>query len=238
MRQKGHLTGFSAAALFWGCSFVVALPDGKPDSTFPESALGLSPLPSSDGGDAVSPGAVIYLIWGAWFFAWLAAAILGRRERGMLHGGLSALFHLIAAVALFLLLNLVNPFPATDLRYGLWPMGVPDGLGWVLVTMALAAFGFSLWASVHRIAELRRGASVVASGPYAVVRHPLQVGVILAAAVTALLFGEPTPLAGAVLLSLALIVKVWLEERASADADHRAYRRRVPMFVPFWPTRD
>jgi protein-S-isoprenylcysteine O-methyltransferase Ste14 len=199
---------------------------------------GLSPLPRSDGGEGVSPGAFIYIIWGLWFFAWLAAAILGKRERGMLHGALSALFHLIAAASLFLLLNLVNPFPATDLRYGLWPTGVPDALGWVLVTMALAAFGFSLWASVHRITELQRGARVVDNGPYAVVRHPLHAGVILAAALTAFLFGEPTTLAGAVLLSLALIVKVSLEERASDDDDHRAYRRRVPMFVPFWPTRD
>lgn len=186
----------------------------------------------------MSPGAFIYLIWGLWFFVWLAAAVLGRHERGMLHGGWSALFHLIAAVALMMLLNLVNPFPATDLRYGLWPTGVPDGLGWVLVTMALAAFGFSLWASVHRGTVLKHGASIVDSGPYAVVRHPLHLGVILAALVTALLFGEPTPLAGAVLLSLALIAKVWLEERASDDAAHNAYRRRVPMFLPFWPTQD
>nr|WP_279589259.1 isoprenylcysteine carboxylmethyltransferase family protein [Rhizomicrobium electricum] len=137
-----------------------------------------------------------------------------------------------------LLLNLLNPFPAADLRYGLWSTGVPDALGWVLVTMALAAFGFSLWASVHRIIRLHHSARVVDGGPYAVVRHPLHVGVILAAAITAVLFGEPSTLSGAVLLSAALIVKVCLEERASDDAAHRDYRRRVPMFVPFWPTRD
>jgi protein-S-isoprenylcysteine O-methyltransferase Ste14 len=186
----------------------------------------------------VSPGAFIYIIWGLWFFAWLAASILGKRERGRLHGGLSALFHLVAAFALLLLLNLLNPFPAADLRYGLWSTGVPDALGWVLVTMALAAFGFSLWASVHRIIRLHHGARVVDGGPYAVVRHPLHVGVILAAALTAVLFGEPSTLSGAVLLSAAVIVKVCLEERASDDAAHRDYRRRVPMFVPFWPTRD
>ncbi len=58
---------------------------------------------------------------------------------------------------------------------------------------------------------------------------------IVAAVLTATLFGQPTSLLGAVLLAASLAAKVHLEERTTTDAAHRAYRRRVPMFVPFWP---
>jgi protein-S-isoprenylcysteine O-methyltransferase Ste14 len=191
-----------------------------------------------NGGDAVSPGAVIYLLWGLWFIAWLVGAAMARREPGTLHGRLSFLFHLIAAAAALFLLMLVRPWPATDLQYRLWASGVPDGLGWVLVVFALASFGFSGWASAHRITCLKHGARLVDSGPYAVVRHPIYLGLIVAAVMTATLFGQPTSLLGAVLLVAALAAKVHLEERVMTDATHHAYRSRVPMFVPFWPTRD
>jgi protein-S-isoprenylcysteine O-methyltransferase Ste14 len=181
---------------------------------------------------------VIYLIWGAWFLAWLATVLVGQRQRGALHGARSALFHLVAAAAWLLLLNIASPFPAIDLRYRLWATGVPDGIGWVLVALALVAFGFSLWASAYRILKLQHGARIVDRGPYAVVRHPLHLGVIFAAALTAVLFGEPTALSGAILLSAALVVKAWAEERANDNAAHRAYRRRVPMLMPFWPTSE
>jgi protein-S-isoprenylcysteine O-methyltransferase Ste14 len=186
----------------------------------------------------VSPGAFIYIIWGLWFFVWLADLVLGKHKRGFLRFVLTTLFHLIAFVALLLLLNLLNLFPAADLRYGLWPAGIPDAIGWVLVSMVLAIFGFSLWASVHRIAEMNRGIRVVDSGPFAIVRQPLHISLILAAALTAILFGEPTTGVGAALFTVALITKAEFEEYASDDPASRAYRRRVPMFVPFWPTND
>jgi len=183
----------------------------------------------------MSPVAAIYLVWCLWFVAWLGGAVVAPRERGTLHGRLAGVFHLIAAAAVLMLLTIARPFPGTDLQYRLWAYGVPDGIGWVLVVVALAAFGFATWASVHRIARRKHDAGLIDSGPYAVVRHPTYLGLIVAAAMTAILFGQPTSLAGAVLLAAALIAKVQLEERAMTDAANLAYRQRVPMFVPFWP---
>lgn len=183
----------------------------------------------------MSPVAAIYLVWGLWFVVWLGGAAVARREPGTLHGHLATVFHLIAAAAALMLLTIARPWPGTDLQYRLWAYGVPDGLGWVLVILALAGFGFAVWASVYRIARLKHDPGLVDSGPYAVVRHPVYLGLIVAAAMTAMLFGQPTSLLGAVLLAAALVAKVHLEERAMDDAAHHAYRERVPMFVPFWP---
>ena len=183
----------------------------------------------------MSPVAAIYLVWCLWFIAWLGGAVVAPRERGTLHGRLSAVFHLIAAAAVLMLLTIARPFPGTDLQYRLWAYGVPDALGWVLVVVALAAFGFADWSSVHRIARFKQGARLIDTGPYAVVRHPTYLGLIVAATMTATMFGQPTSLAGAVLLAAALIAKVHVEERATNDAANLAYRHRVPMFVPFWP---
>lgn len=186
----------------------------------------------------MSPGAVIYLLWGLWFIVWLVAAATTKRAPRSLHSGLSFLIHLIAAVAALFLLMLVRPWPGADLHYRLWATGVPDALGWVLVVLALAGFGFSGWASAHLIVRLKHDAGLVDNGPYAVVRHPIYLGLIVAAAMTATLFGQPTSLLGAVLLAAALVAKVHLEERATTDAATLAYRSRVPMFVPLWPMNE
>jgi protein-S-isoprenylcysteine O-methyltransferase Ste14 len=183
----------------------------------------------------VSPVAAIYILWGLWFVAWLGAAAFARRERGTLHGRLAALFHLSAAAAVLMLLMIVAPWPGIDLQYRLWDRSVPETLGWILLGLALVGFGFSGWASVHRIARLQHGAQHIDTGPYAIVRHPLYLGLIVAAVLTALVFGRPTSLTGAVLLTIALTAKAHLEERNAHGPNALAYRQRVPMLVPFWP---
>jgi protein-S-isoprenylcysteine O-methyltransferase Ste14 len=183
----------------------------------------------------VSPVAAIYMLWGLWFVAWLGAAAFARRERGTLHGRLAAAFHLSAAAAVLMLLMIAAPWPGIDLQYRLWDRSVPETLGWVLLGLALVSFGFSGWATVHRIVRLKHGARLIDTGPYAIVRHPLYLGLIVAAGLTALVFGRPTSLTGAVLLTVALTAKVHLEERNAQDPATLAYRRRVPMLVPLWP---
>lgn len=192
-------------------------------------------LKSADGGDAVSPVAAIYLIWVLWFAAWLIAATAAKREPGALHGLVALAFYLIVAAAMLFLLVVFRPWQGIDLQHQLWERGIPDALGWALVVVALAGFGLAGWATLHRLSRLKHGDTLVDSGPYARVRHPVYLGLIVAAAVTALVFGQPTSLLGMSLLAGALIGKVVMEERATNDEAHRAYRRRVPMLVPFWP---
>lgn len=186
----------------------------------------------------MSPVAAVYLVWGVWLIVWLGGATFAKREPASLHGWFAFAFHVTAAAAVFFLLMIVTPLPGTDMQYRLWDRAVPQTTGWGLVVVAVTGFGFAGWASLHRIIRLRHGAVIVKTGLYAIVRHPLYLGLMVAALATALVFGRPTSLLGAVLLAGALAGKALIEERKTDDAPHRAYRKRVPMFVPFWPMRD
>jgi len=73
------------------------------------------------------------------------------------------------------------------------------------------------------------------------VRHPIYTGLIAAILATGVGVGTITAMLGAVLISLGLWQKARMEERflsveLGADA-YGAYRRRVPMLVPFLPHR-
>jgi protein-S-isoprenylcysteine O-methyltransferase Ste14 len=80
---------------------------------------------------------------------------------------------------------------------------------------------------------------IVDTGPYGLVRHPIYTGILLALYATTLAFPGPFNVAGSVLMTIAFVIKARLEERflseeLGAEA-YAAYRRRVPMLVPFWP---
>jgi protein-S-isoprenylcysteine O-methyltransferase Ste14 len=81
---------------------------------------------------------------------------------------------------------------------------------------------------------------VIESGPYAIVRHPIYTGILLAVLATALVKGTVLALVGAAVITLGLWMKAkleegWLRQELGPDA-YDAYRRRVPMLVPFGPT--
>jgi len=183
----------------------------------------------------VAPVVIIYLIWGAWLLLWFAAGIVGPREAGAPRGWRAILFHLATVPAFALLLTLVRPFPATDLADGLWTAGIPDGPGWALVLLTLAGFALAAWTCSHRIRRATAGVQLVDSGPYALVRHPYHLGVLIAATATAVLFGQLTALLGLLLLAGILIAKISYEEQACDDDAYRTYRAHTPLIVPFWP---
>ena len=70
-------------------------------------------------------------------------------------------------------------------------------------------------------------------------RHPIYTGIILAAIALAILKGTLIAIAGALLAAFGFWVKARLEEgflREELGAEaYDAYRRRVPMLVPFGP---
>jgi len=187
----------------------------------------------------MTPGAAMYVLWTAWAVSWLAAALWSdpaARRPGFSTELLYRAVTIAGAVMLFA--------PA---RYNSH-MGVPDwrvdvNLSWLLVAAALTGFMFCWWARIH-LGRLWSGwvtrkadHHIVDTGPYAIVRHPIYTGIILAAFATAILEGRAVALVGAALMTAGFWIKARLEERflrqeLGVDA-YDSYRRRVPMLVPF-----
>jgi protein-S-isoprenylcysteine O-methyltransferase Ste14 len=87
----------------------------------------------------------------------------------------------------------------------------------------------------------KAGHHVIDRGPYAIVRHPIYTGLIVAIAATVCIRASAQTVTGAVLMTIGVYIKARLEEqflRAELGADaYDAYARRVPMLVPFTSRR-
>lgn len=140
-------------------------------------------------------------------------------------------------------LLLAVPAHGYDGMLRLWHVGFAGA--WVGVLAEAGGFLFAWWARLHlgRLwsGEVTRKAdhTIVDTGPYGIVRHPIYTGILLAAFATAAVKGTALALAGAACLTVGLAMKARLEEswlRAELGAEaYDAYRRRVPMLWPFGP---
>ncbi|HVV92397.1 MAG TPA: isoprenylcysteine carboxylmethyltransferase family protein [Hyphomicrobiales bacterium] len=176
--------------------------------------------------------------WVAWAVSWFVAALWSSRPARRAGVGAEASYRvitLVGAVMLFL--------PGRRLFWTprLWDVGWTGA--WILVAIAVAGFAFCWWARIH-LGALWSGSvtrkpdhRIVDSGPYGLVRHPIYTGILLAIFATAIAKGTVLAIAGAVVMTLGFYVKARLEERflgaELGAAAYDAYRRRVPMLVPF-----
>jgi protein-S-isoprenylcysteine O-methyltransferase Ste14 len=108
-------------------------------------------------------------------------------------------------------------------------------LGFAFCWWARIALG-DLWSGQVTIKSDHR---VVERGPYALVRHPIYTGILLATLATAAVKGTVLGFLGAALIIAGLVLKArleehWLRQELGEEA-YGAYSRRVPMLVPFFP---
>ena len=84
-------------------------------------------------------------------------------------------------------------------------------------------------------ATVKAGHELVVTGPYALARHPIYTGLLVAAVGTGLASGKIRSLVGFVLIVLALTIKMSQEERLMVQTFPEAYadyRRRVKALIP------
>jgi protein-S-isoprenylcysteine O-methyltransferase Ste14 len=188
----------------------------------------------------MTPALLFRLAWGIWALSWLAGAVwTGRTVKRASTGAtwLSRGLIVVGAVLLF------SKTSAALHAARLWHVGY-DG-AWALGGLVVLSLLFAWWARLH-LGKLwsgtitrKEGHYVVDTGPYALVRHPIYSGAIAATLATAAAEATLPALIGLVLITLGLWLKARVEERFLREElgpeAYDAYRRRVPMLLPFGP---
>lgn len=178
------------------------------------------------------------VVWLAWLVSWFAAAFWANRTEKRVITWETLLYRIVILAGAVLL----TPWAARHLHMlRLWHVGYAGA--WVLLLLTLAGLLFTWWARIH-LGRLwsgsitrKEGHHVIDTGPYGLVRHPIYSGVIVAIFASAAAQATASALAGAALVAFGLWLKARIEERfltqeLGADT-YGAYRRRVPMLVPF-----
>src|SRR5215471_8290451 len=147
-------------------------------------------------------------------------------------------------IPLLLLLFGGMGFMAADAARWRWRWStVPPSVQWAGCVLLLAAILFMYWtmrtnsfaAPVVKIQE-ERGQTVITTGPYAVVRHPLYFGALFYVAATSLVLGSWWGLATVPLVALGFAIRIRVEEKVLHEGlqGYADYARRVRWrLIPF-----
>jgi protein-S-isoprenylcysteine O-methyltransferase Ste14 len=186
-----------------------------------------------------SPDTWANVVWSAWLLIWVLAASFTARTvvrqplaSRVAHG----LWLWVGAALLFFV----------DTRRSGRPLNIPllpfhAWIAWTGVGMVAVGLGHAVWARVHLgkmwsgTVTLKEEHALVRSGPYALTRHPIYTGLILALIGTVLVRDTLGALVGFALCVIGVILKIRQEERLMighfGDA-YRVYQAEVPAVVP------
>jgi protein-S-isoprenylcysteine O-methyltransferase Ste14 len=189
----------------------------------------------------MTPQLLTIVAWSAFVLSWIGAAFWADRAEKRPARREAWLYRAVTVAGVVLLVAGGEQFSrAADRLWSLEPV-----VDYALVLVVLSGIAFTWWArlylgrlwssSVTKKADHR----VVDTGPYAIVRHPIYTGIILACAATAAQLGTALAVAGVLVLWVGFWIKARLEERflrgQLGEGAYDAYRQKVPMLVPFGP---
>ncbi len=184
----------------------------------------------------MTPGRCLAVLWIFWAAAWLILARWSAKavEKQPLKDRLA--HSLPAAFGAYLLAS-AKPFGAAPAPIA----PIPAWLAWTCVGATAIGIAWMVWARRHLgrlwsgIVTFKTGHRIVRSGPYAITRHPIYTGLLLALLATALARATWTGFAGFAIMLAGFRLKIRQEETLLTshfgDA-YRAYRAEVPALVP------
>uniref|UniRef100_Q02AE1 Isoprenylcysteine carboxyl methyltransferase n=1 Tax=Solibacter usitatus (strain Ellin6076) TaxID=234267 RepID=Q02AE1_SOLUE len=118
----------------------------------------------------------------------------------------------------------------------------PLAVKWFGVILTFAGAGFAIWARFilggnwSASVTVKRDHTLICSGPYGIVRHPIYTGLLLAALGAAIAFADLKSFLAPPLLAFAWRRKSLVEEefmRNEFGDEYRAYATRVKALIPF-----
>jgi protein-S-isoprenylcysteine O-methyltransferase Ste14 len=143
---------------------------------------------------------------------------------------------MVTAIALLVLPAF--PIPILNARFlppGSWPF-------WLGAALTADGLLFAVWVRRHlgtnwsRAVTIKQGHELITTGAYAVVRHPIYTGLLLALLGSAIARAEWRGLLAVLLAFITLYRKLKLEEswlHSQFGASYDAYSRRVAALIPY-----
>ena len=177
----------------------------------------------------------MWLCWGMyWWILSRTAKATARKE------SLSSRVTYILPLALAVYLLMARDIPIEILRHRFFPRAP-----WTFAlgsTLTAAGVLFTVWARRHigtnwsATVTIKEGHELVTTGPYAIVRHPIYAGLLLALVGTALAIAEWRAILAIALALVSFVRKLRLEERwmrQQFGESYRVYCQRTDALVPF-----
>jgi protein-S-isoprenylcysteine O-methyltransferase Ste14 len=178
------------------------------------------------------------LLWLVFIALWITMARGGKAvaERESVSSRLSHYLPLL--IAIYLLAAPHVPIAALNERFA--PLSL-----WLVrlgAALTLAGVALAIWARMLLAGNwssdvtLKRDHELIVNGPYALVRHPIYTGILLALIGTALAVGEWRAALAIALAGVAFWRKLGIEEavmRRQFGETYTRYAARVPALIPF-----
>jgi protein-S-isoprenylcysteine O-methyltransferase Ste14 len=184
----------------------------------------------------MSLSSIIVYSWGMLTLVWLAGAMRTKPSLRATSLGMRTLC--LAAILLGFLLVLWNGFPSVFAARALPPSHALQRAGAALTVLGCA---FAIWARLALGTNwsgrptVKAGHELVIRGPYALARHPIYTGLLVAAIGTALADLQWRRLLGVAIIAAAVLVKIRQEESLMMETfpdSYPSYRRRVKALIP------
>ena len=176
-------------------------------------------------------------LWWTWAAYWYASSHSASAPKRVQNPG-ARLYYRVEMVVAFALFA----FPPLGLGWlGLQIVPRTEALFVSGAVMLAAGLAFAVWARAHLgqhwsgHVTLKTGHRLIRTGPYAVVRHPIYTGLLLATVGTAVALDEARGVLAVIIALQAHVRKLRLEERWLSEefgSEYEKYRREVKALVP------
>jgi protein-S-isoprenylcysteine O-methyltransferase Ste14 len=177
--------------------------------------------------------------WAAWLLLIVVWVVLARKTKRVARDTSSAMRRILSAtiaVGYFLICDVGNLGP---LNRALWsPSLIAAFVG---LSLTWGSILFAIWARLtlgdnwSAKPMVKEKHELATSGPYALARHPIYTGMLLATVGTGAASGQWRDLAGVLLILLAFVLKIRQEEQLMMETfpdTYPEYRKRVKAILP------